>query len=106
MGVSFISEIFLEFLRNGFERLLFTRKQGGFRTSASWPIGRKEYAPHRKSTRLNRAHNAKSNGLGLSSAAIVGCFQCVGNCLIHRAWIRLLGTDNQIAPARVVDPTQ
>src|SRR5215472_8247858 len=102
MCITLIGEIFLEFLRNGCERLLFTRKQAGFRTSASWSIGREEHAPHQKSARLNRSHNAKSNSLCLSSAAIVGCIQGVGDCLIHRAWIGFLRSDSEIAGARVL----
>src|SRR5215469_18780533 len=106
MRITVIGEIFLEFLCNRFECLLFTRKQGCFRTSTSWSIGREEYAPHRKSARFNGSHNAKSNSLCLSSAAVVGCFQRVGDCFIHWAWTRLLRSDSQIATARVLDSTQ
>src|SRR5260370_19735612 len=106
MRVTLISEVLLEFLRNSLKCLLFTRKQGCFRTSSSWPIGRKEYAPQRKSARLNRSHNAKSNGLRLDSAAVVGCLQRVGDCLVHWAWIGLLRSKRQRAAARGLNPTQ
>src|SRR5258708_37976966 len=106
MRVTLIREIFLEFLRNRLERLLFTWKQGCLRTSSSWPIGRKEYAPHRKSARLNRPHNAKSDGLRLDSAAVVGCLQRVGDCLVHWPWIGLLRSQRESAAARGLDPTQ
>src|SRR5215469_17128363 len=106
MRITVIGEIFLEFLCNGFECLLFTRKQGCFRASASWPIGREKYTPHKKSAWLNRSDNVKSNSLCLRSAAIVSRLQRVGDCLVDRAWICLLRNDSQIAAARALDPTQ
>src|SRR5260370_7964165 len=92
MRVTLISEVLLEFLRNSLKCLLFTRKQGCFRTSSSWLIGRKEYAPQRKSAWLNRSHNAKSNGLRLDSAAVVGRLHRVAYFLFHSACITLFPT--------------